>query len=269
MSAWLTPPTRWDLTRTALMGAGLLLIVVSFMSTGAWLRGPAALPVDALTFGTTAVLVLVAAQGASLAYTTGRWGALGGWIGGGLALVAAVLVVLNLAATHLPVAVSLPVPRVVILVAGILLGVVGSSRNSDAIHEREDTDGNWFVTTGRVLRATQFWTDEQAQEQMRRARAEFDHAQARRAHGSAPLTPRVLFGTPEEYAASLTSRPEPSTDPIRAGRWYYLLTALVLGVWALWRTTSVGMNGLTAVLFLFAVVAVAMFVWASLRSRRR
>ncbi|MFC7581968.1 hypothetical protein ACFQ23_11405 [Schaalia naturae] len=268
VSAWLSPARRWDLTRTALSGAGLLLVVLAAVARGAWMSGASDIPMSALCFGATAVLVLIAVQGGSLAYVTGRWRALGGWAAGGVVVVALVLVALNTLSGRPPDSVSIPVPRLVVLVAGVLLVVIGASRNSDTVHERDASGDDWFVVTGRVLRATQFWNDEQAHEQMRRARAEFDHAQARRAQGSDPLTPREHFGSPEQYAASLTSRPSTAADPVRAGRWYYLISAIVLGVWALWRTYSAGMSWLAVVLFFFAVVAAAMFVWASLRSRR-
>jgi len=268
-TTWLTPLSRWDLVRTTLVTAGLLLIVLAAASSGSWMSGPSVLPMNVLAFGITVTLALIAVQGASLAYTSGRWGAVWWWAGAAVAVVAAALVVLRRVGDQLPSSADLPAPRAVVVVVGVLLLIVGISRNSDTVLERETTDGDWFVLTDRVLRATQFWSGEQAREQMRRARAEFDHVQARRTQGSEQISPWDYFGTPEQYAVSMTSRPAPTEDPVRGGRWYYLITALVLGVWALWRTYSVGMSWLTVVLYFFGVVAVGMFVWASLKSRRR
>ena len=263
---------RWDLVKTAVVGVGVLLIVLAAATTSGWMSMEGTdLSVRVLTFGVTALVAVVCAHAASVAYLSGRWGVAGAWAAATVAVVAGVIIGLNAVADSLPQVLSVPVPRGVLAVAGALVSIAGLTRNSDTIHERhrEATDDDWFVRTGRVLRAGHMWTDEQADEQMRRARAEFEHAQSRRAQGSEPLTPRDLFGSPEQYASSRTERPPASPDPALAGRWYYLLTALVLGVWAALRTYSTGVSWLSLLLFLFAVVAMGMFVWASLKVRRR
>lgn len=149
----------------------------------------------------------------------------------------------------------------------VFLVVWGLSRGSDVAHDREGAQ-DWFTRTERILQAVHFWTADQAKEQVHRARGEWEHAQSRRTPGTEELDPGDVFGTPEEYAASLSRRPTTSTDPIASGRWYYLTTGILLGAWATFRTVSQPMNWLTLVIFLFSVTALVVFVWASLRQRR-
>lgn len=260
-----TPRRLWDLTRTALAGGGLLVIALAVTATGPWFPlGHTELDSRTSIFGLLALVVLIAVQGASLAYLSGRWRSIWGWVIGGVVVVGGALVGLQQAQGLLPDSLGLPIPRTAILVAGVLMLVVALSRDSDTVHERETDPDDWFKVTGRILQAVHFWTGEQAAEQMRRARAEFDRAQSRRGHGDPELTPTQVFGPPDEYAASLRQRPPTSSDPLRAGRWYYLSTAIALGTWAVFRSLAVATNWLTVVLFVFAVVAFAMFVWASL-----
>lgn len=264
------PRKRWDLVKTAWVGAGLYLVVLSAVADGPWFPlHTGTLPVPVLAFGAAAVVLLVLAQGTSLAYVTGRWNRIWTWIASAAVFIAAVLVVLRTVADSLPDRVTVPIPRTALLVGGVLSLIIGITRNTDVLHDADQATDDWFRRTGRILQATRFWSPEQADEQMRRARAEFDQVQSHRAQGTPELTPQEHFGSPELYAASVPTRPSATPDPLRGGRWYYLMSAIALGAWAAFRSLTVGMNWLTVVLYLFAVISIALFVWASVAQRRR
>ncbi len=263
------PRRRWDVIKTELVSVGAVLIVLSILSSGAWFPfGFAHIPTRPLAFGTAFVVLLVGLQGGMLAYLSGRWHAIWGWAIGTLLVLAALMIGLNLIEGSLPPSLAVPFPRAAMLIAGIVAGVIGLSRQSDVLHCAESDPDDWFTRTSRILQAVHFWTADQAHEQMRRARAEFDHAQSHRTQGTEQLTPTEHFGAPEEYAASLRDRPSTTTDPFRSGRWYYLTTAIVLGAWALFRSYALRMGWLTTALFFLAVVALGMFVWVSVASDR-
>lgn len=263
-----SPRHGWDLTRTALVVGGLLVVLLAVFSTGSWFPfGTLTAPTRLAAFGLAFLLTVLGAQGASQSYVSGRWGRAAAWVAATVVLVGGELVALHVASASLPEALHLPAPRTVVLALGVVLVVWGLSRGSDVAHEREGAQ-DWFTRTERILQAVHFWTADQAKEQVHRARGEWEHAQSRRSPGTEELDPGDVFGTPEEYAASLSRRPTTSTDPIASGRWYYLTTGILLGAWATFRTVSQPMNWLTLVIFLFSVTALVVFVWASLRQRR-
>lgn len=263
------PHRPWDLTRSALAAGGVLAVVLAATASGPWFPlGRSELDTRTTVFGFLALVLVIIVQGGILAYLSGRWRAIWAWVVGGVVITAGALVGLNLGAGALPAALEVPIPRTAVLVAGVLLVVIALSRDSDTVHERHTEPDDWFKITGRILQAVHFWTAEQATEQMRLAHAEFDRVQSRRGHGDPELTPTEVFGTPDEYAASVRQRPAASTDPLRAGRWYYLTTAIALGAWAGFRALAASMNWLTVLLFVFAAVAFGMFLWASLTLRR-
>ena len=262
-----TPARRWDLARTGLVVGGLLLAVLAVFSAGSWFPfGTLQVSTRLVAFALAFLLTVLGAQGASQSYVSGRWGRAGAWVGATVVLVGGELLTLR-ALSSLPEDLHLPTPRTVVLVLGVVLVVWGLSRDSDVAHEREGAQ-DWFTRTERILQAAHFWSADQAKEQVRRARGEWEHAQSRRSPGTEELDPGDVFGTPEAYAASLSQRPTTSTDPIVSGRWYYLTTGILLGAWATFRTVSSPMNWLTLLVFLFSVTAFAVFVWASLRQRR-
>ena len=269
-SAHPLPRHHWDLTRSALAAGGVLLVVLALTAVGPWFPlGRTGLDTRITVFGLLALALVLMVQGGVLAYLSGRWRSIWGWGVGAVFTVGITLGALHLVADSLPELLRLPIPRTAVLVAGVLLVVIALSRDSDTLHERDTDPDDWFKFTGRILQAVHFWTAEQAAEQMRRTRAEFDRLQSRRGHGEPELTPPQVFGTPDEYAASLETRPDLPGDPLKAGRWYYLTTAIALGAWAAFRSQAVAMNWLTVLLFLFAAIAFAMFLWASLAQRKR
>lgn len=263
------PHRPWDLTRSALAAGGTLAVVLAVTASGPWFPlGRSQLDARTTIFGFLALVLVVIVQGGILAYLSGRWRAIWAWAVGGVVITAGALVGLNMGAAALPATLDVPIPRTAVLVAGVLLVIIALSRDSDTVHERRTEPDDWFKITGRILQAVHFWTAEQATEQMRLARAEFDRVQSRRGHGDPELTPSEVLGTPDEYAASVRERPTTSTDPLRAGRWYYLTTAIALGAWAAFRALAPSMNWLTVLLFVLATVAFGMFLWASLTLRR-
>ena len=266
------PRPRWDVPKTALVALGFVIVSLAIAGDGPWwpLRH-IDIPLRTLSFGIAAVVLFSCVQGASLAYLTGRWKAIAGWVAAALLLLGGALIVLNIAAPSLPDALTVPIPRLAVFIGGVLVLIIGALRDSNALSHTRDqlTDpDDWFIRTGRVLQAVHFWTPDQAREQMRRARAEFDHAHSRRTLGTPAPTPFEHFGSSEDYADSLTERPSITADPLRSGRWYYLSTSIALGAWAAFRTFTVGWNWLTVLLFFFGAVAAAMFVWASLKQHR-
>lgn len=262
------PRRRWDLAKTALVVGGLVVVLVVIFSSGPWFPfAPMGAPTAVVAFGLAFLLTVLGVQGASQAYVSGRWGRAAAWAVATIVLVGGELVALRACSSSLPEELRLPTPRTVVLVLGIVLVAWGLLRDSDVAHEREGAQ-DWFTRTERILQAAHFWTSDQAKEQVRRARAEWEHAQSRRSPGTEELDPADVFGTPEQYAGSLSQRPTALTDPIVSGRWYYLTSGILLGSWATFRMVSSSMNWLTLVLFLFSVAAFAVFVWASLRQRR-
>lgn len=263
------PHRPWDLTRSALAAGGALAVVLAVTASGHWFPlGRSQLDTRTTLFGFLALVLVIILQGGILAYLSGRWRAIWAWAVGGVVITAGALVGLNLGADALPGSLDVPIPRTAVLVAGVLLVIIALSRDSDTVHERHTEPDDWFKITGRILQAVHFWTAEQATEQMRLAHAELDRAQSRRGHGDPELSPTEVFGAPDEYAASVHQRPATSTDPLRAGRWYYLTTAIALGAWAAFRALAASMDWLTVLLFLFAAIAFGMFLWASLTLRR-
>lgn len=256
---------RWDTPKALLLCAGIYLLVLSALAQGSWWPlGTTIVASNLVIFGVLAVVVMVLVHRASLDYVTGRWGRIGLWLGVIVAAFAVVLAATHLAGSALPEELTIFIPRLLVAVLGVVAVLGGLLRGADDDEDEDIPTGDeWFTQTSRILQARQLWTHEQAREQMRVARSEFDHEQARRAPGAPELQPVDVLGTPEEYAAAQTAAPRVTSDPIQSGRWYYLLTALVLGGWALYRTMDTGNGWITAALWLFSVVALAMFMWAS------
>lgn len=262
------PRRRWDLTKTALVVGGVLVVLFAVAASGPWFPfGGMRVPTRLVAFGSAFLVAVLGAQGASQSYVSGRWGRSALWVGATVVLVGGELGALNAFSAHLPADLRFQTPRTAIFALGLVMVVWGLSRDSDVAHEREGAN-DWFTRTERILQAAHFWTSEQSKEQVRRARAEWEHAQSRRNAGTEEITPTEVFGTPEEYAASLSKRPATTTDPVAAGRWYYLTTGILLGAWATFRMVSSAMDWLTFLLFLFSVSAFAVFLWASLRQHR-
>ena len=268
------PPKRyWGVAKGATLILGIVIIALSLLGEGTWrLRmAPTIFESRHLFIAVAVFFVATCAHGISLSYVRGLWQHMVAWSVGAIAAIGMIIALAHIVDQRVPDELSVLVPRLGILAVGVIIVCIGLWRETDALHEHNDhRQNNWYVRTSRVLRAAHFWTPEEAGAQVRLARADLQHAQS---HLTEPgeaddLDPWEYFGTPEEYAARLTSRPEVTSNPLRTARWYYLMTALVLDGWATYRTFAHPMNWLTVVLHLLALVAVFLFVWASITLHR-
>lgn len=258
----------WDPVATGLIAGALVAALWSIAASSGWIPlEPLRIRAGYIALGIAALALTLIAEAAARAWLVGSRGRTWAWAGAGAAVIVASVLLAVARGDELSASVWMPVPRLVWAGGALLLLAIGLGRRGQTDTDIDDRL-DWFARTQRVLERRRLWSPDRAEAQVRHARDEFNHAQARRTQGSEPLTPLEYFGQPEAYALSL---PDAAPRPARwtvAGRWSYLITAIALGGWAAYRV-RLGMSWLTVVLLVFAVVALALFIVTSIMATRR